>query len=98
MIFLSDVLAQDNSCMVHFCPGCGYLHRIDVYEPNPRTKAIWSWDNNTKKPTFAPSINIVGVCHYFIRDGQIQYCADSTHALAGQTVPLPPIPTALQLA
>lgn len=30
-----------------------------------------------------------GCCHYFIRDGQIQFCSDSTHALAGQTVSLP---------
>lgn len=28
-------------------------------------------------------------CHSFIRDGQIEFLSDSTHALAGQTVPLP---------
>ena len=33
-----------------------------------------------------------GVCHYFIRDGRIQFCSDSTHALSGQTVDLPEIP------
>jgi len=32
------------------------------------------------------------VCHSFVRDGQIQFLADSTHALAGQTVPLPAFP------
>jgi hypothetical protein len=32
------------------------------------------------------------ICHTFIRDGQIQFLADCTHALAGQTVPLPPLP------
>lgn len=31
-------------------------------------------------------------CHSFVRDGQIQFLADCTHALAGQTVPLPPWP------
>jgi hypothetical protein len=31
------------------------------------------------------------ICHCFIRDGQIQFLLDCTHALAGQTVPLPPI-------
>ena len=30
------------------------------------------------------------VCHSFVRDGQIQFLSDCTHALAGQTVPLPP--------
>ena len=29
------------------------------------------------------------VCHSFIRDGQIQFLGDCTHALAGQTVNLP---------
>jgi hypothetical protein len=28
------------------------------------------------------------VCHSFIRDGQIQYCNDSTHHMAGQTAEL----------
>ncbi len=27
-------------------------------------------------------------CHSFVRDGNIQYLADCSHALAGQTVPL----------
>ncbi len=30
-----------------------------------------------------------GACHSFVRDGQIQFLGDCTHALAGQTVPLP---------
>lgn len=33
-----------------------------------------------------------GQCHSFVRDGQIQFLSDCTHALAGQTVPLPPWP------
>jgi hypothetical protein len=28
------------------------------------------------------------VCHSFIRDGQIQFLTDCTHALAGKTVPM----------
>jgi hypothetical protein len=28
------------------------------------------------------------VCHSFVRDGRIEFCADSTHALAGKTVDL----------
>ena len=32
-----------------------------------------------------------GICHYFIRAGRIEFCADSTHALAGQAVDLPEI-------
>jgi hypothetical protein len=29
-------------------------------------------------------------CHSFVTDGNIAYCPDCTHALAGKTVPLPP--------
>lgn len=29
--------------------------------------------------------------HCFIRDGHIQYLADCTHSLKGQTVPVPPL-------
>ncbi len=34
------------------------------------------------------------VCHTFIRDGQVQFLADCTHALAGQTRPMVEIPEA----
>ena len=33
------------------------------------------------------------VCHSFVIDGQIQFLSDCTHAMAGQTVPLPRFPT-----
>ena len=32
------------------------------------------------------------VCHSFVSDGQWQFLGDCTHALAGQTVPVVPIP------
>lgn len=31
------------------------------------------------------------VCHSFVRDGRIEFLGDCTHALAGQTVDLPPL-------
>ena len=56
----------------------------------------WAWNGSTVKPTTSPSImnrwrsDEPGikpqVCHYFIRDGQIQYCGDCTHDLAGKTM------------
>lgn len=35
-------------------------------------------------------------CHVFIRAGQIEFCGDSTHALAGKTVELPDLPERLK--
>ncbi len=76
----------------HWCPGCKEAHVIAVGTPYPGTGAKWGFNGNAEKPTFTPSINIVGQCHYFITDGQIQFCTDSRHALAGQTVELPDWP------
>jgi hypothetical protein len=36
------------------------------------------------------------ICHYFLQDGELRYCGDSTHALAGKNVPLPELPPWLQ--
>lgn len=35
-------------------------------------------------------------CHTFVTDGKIQFLSDCTHALAGQTVPLPDLPAHLR--
>jgi hypothetical protein len=67
------------------------MHLIPVEEPHPNGSR-WTFDGNLERPTFNPSINYVGRCHYFLHDGQLQYCSDSTHALAGKTIPLPPLP------
>ena len=79
----------------HWCPGCQEIHQIAVDQPF-RNGARWSFDGNAEKPTFSPSVNVgPGTkfqCHYFIRAGRIDFCADSHHALAGQTVDLPDIP------
>lgn len=76
---------------LHWCPGCERLHPINVGKPNSYN-AIWKFDGNLEAPTFSPSINIVGQCHYIISGGNIQFISDSKHKLAGQTVPLPDIP------
>jgi hypothetical protein len=36
-----------------------------------------------------------GNCHSFLKDGQWQFLSDSAHALAGQTVPMVPLPNYL---
>lgn len=89
---LSSKLALLGGEPTHYCPGCKMLHQINVFAPNEHTGARWTWNNDEVNPSFSPSINIVGRCHYFINDGRIQFCGDSKHELAGQTVDLPDIP------
>lgn len=108
---LSPVLRNAEGGRVLFwCPGCDGPHAVWIEGPG----AVWSWDKDVLRPTFAPSILVSyngpdagrdrpgggkappARCHSFVRGGQILFCGDSTHALAGQTVPLPEWPKEYQ--
>jgi uncharacterized protein DUF6527 len=90
--------------IMHWCPACSTLHGFAVKQPF-RNGAHWTFNGDTSTPTFMPSMNIsVGAyvddaethreerCHYFLRNGIIEYLNDCTHAMRGQHVPLPGIP------
>lgn len=96
MARLSAVLRSlEGDGLAFWCPGCECMHRVLVGNGSgPR----WQYNGNPDKPTFEPSIRVrwnegeervEKVCHSFVRDGQIQFLGDCTHALAGQTVSLP---------
>lgn len=95
-LHLSTKLRQVAPGLLHFwCPGCNARHgvQVDGHQPGPQ----WGWNGDAERPTFTPSILVTGnpdipVCHSFIRDGLIEFCGDSSHSLAGQTVPLPDFP------
>ena len=71
------------------CPGCGYAHAVTVNGERNSCNATWIWNGSLDKPTFTPSLNIVGYCHSFVTDGKIQFLGDCTHTLKGQTVEIP---------
>lgn len=81
-----------------WCPACDDLHMITTARSDGTS--TWTWDGNTERPTISPSIlvNAGGgnpqhpTCHSFVRDGQWEFLSDCTHALAGQTVPMVPVP------
>jgi len=61
----------------------------------------WQFNGDLENPTFSPSFkhswgSLNKVCHYILTAGQLNYCSDSTHALAGKTVPLPSLPEEFQ--
>ena len=83
------------------CPACDYEHgfRVDLTGHGRwTTQDVWTFNGDYDSPTFEPSMghNMHGhypehhLCHSFVRDGHWEYLADSTHALAGQTVPMVP--------
>jgi uncharacterized protein DUF6527 len=67
-----------------WCPACKHAHVFTVGAGAP-----WSFDGNFEKPGFAPSLKTVPLyCHLYVSGGLLQYCADSKHELAGQTIPM----------
>lgn len=76
-----------------WCPGCDDLHGVEV-----SGEGAWAWDGNLDAPTISPSILVTSSdptkprCHSFVRAGRWEFLGDSTHALAGQTVNIVPVP------
>jgi Family of unknown function (DUF6527) len=95
---------------VHWCPACQDNHvipdtwdfnqsyeaptfgpsvRITGVQKNTLPDGEWFWPKGDDgKP-------LARCCHYFVKDGNVEYCSDSLHGLAGLTIPLPEIPAAL---
>lgn len=70
------------------CLGCEQVHEVVVGGPH-----AWGFNGSDDTLTLTPSVLVRWgdgrVCHSFVKDGRIQFLADCTHKLAGQTVPLP---------
>lgn len=73
-----------------WCPACEDFH--GARSPG------WTFSGDYLAPTFSPSFHVeyrnpegrlLVRCHSAVALGRIHYGADSTHACAGQTVPLP---------
>lgn len=99
LIRISDGEKETGEQHLHFyCPGCKYLHGPAVAMAPGKDAPLWQWNGSLEKPTLSPSLLITykygpeqkqHTCHSFILDGNIQFLGDCTHALAGQTVPIP---------
>lgn len=84
--------------MVFWCAGCNCMHffRYVAEEKLP----CWSWNNSMTRPSVNPSILVrygqgekpAKICHFYIRDGLIDYLSDCNHSLAGKTVPMTAAP------
>lgn len=79
----------------HWCPGCEEMHYISASDPQSK-RPQWSFNGDIENPTFSPSMKLskkgVVHCHYFLRDGKLQFLRDCTHDFAGKTIPLPELP------
>jgi hypothetical protein len=84
-------VSEDEFGWIFECPGCGLAHVLN---------RSWSFNGDLARPTFLPSflsgvstpdsLDVRHRCHLQIYGGQIQFFADCTHSLAGQTVDMAP--------
>lgn len=71
---------------------------IGLNEPNAfyiQPGRGWSWNGDYEKPTVHPSVLLTRPdvrSHLFIWEGQLRYCADCSHELAGKTVDMVDFP------
>jgi len=70
----------------YWCPGCNERHDVRINKRDGAPSPSWDFNGDHDKPSFTPSVNYVGRCHHWVRDGRIEFCGDCGHALAGQTV------------
>lgn len=93
---LRSVSGPTSKGIAHWCPGCKGPHVIYTEYPG---HAVWTWNGDVDKPTTTPSVrcfttdpdgkNQRTLCHYFLTDGNIVFCADCPHEFSGKTVPIP---------
>lgn len=106
---VSSVLRRYLGGYSHWCPGCEEMHVISddwSFNGNLDQPTFYPSIKVTGKETIKENGQWIGgwvrdaegnaldsCCHYFIVDGRIQFCSDSTHKLAGLTVPIPELPS-----
>lgn len=107
MALISSILRKtEGGYLTWWCPGCDDAHMVST-ESAQGPSWSWNGDAEkpTFAPSVLVTYRAVPDaeeefkewrterrCHSFVVDGKMQMLGDSTHALAGQTVPIPPWP------
>lgn len=91
-----------NGYLFYWCEACGWSHSVPVNAKGGNVKNSWNMKGTEECPTLSPSVRhyythpetkqMITICHYHIKNGNIEYCGDCPHKFAGKTVPLKPIP------
>jgi hypothetical protein len=85
-------IITDKDWIFYWCDGCKSIHDI----PFGQNSNGWSFSGDSNNPTLSPSIKTSTgwlntdqvICHHFLKNGNIEYCADSPHELSGQIIEL----------
>jgi len=108
---VSGTLRRGVGVYLHWCPGCEEMHQLpdswafDGNLENPTftpsfkhsgvqtVKSGGKWTGEFVRDANGSTVPFV--CHYVLTAGVLNFCADSTHGLAGKSVPLPKLPDGL---
>lgn len=83
-----EQIATAPTLFIFWCPGCESAHQLET------KPGAWTWNGDLVRPTASPSLAVrphAGgqvACHFWIRDGALEFLNDCGHKLAGQTVPM----------
>lgn len=104
----SKLLMNDDGYTLFRCPACGANHAVAVKgsqawgwngngdTPTFTPSVLVTHDAKPDASEEFKEWRTARRCHSFVVDGNIQFLGDCTHAMAGQTVPLPDFPGAEQ--
>lgn len=75
----------------YHCKGCGYTHVFALKKDGGNHQFNMDLENPTVSPSLLNNFTPGRMCHFFIKNGRIQYLGDCWHKLKGQTIELPQI-------
>jgi hypothetical protein len=78
-----------------YCEMCQINHHIPTVGDHP----VWTFNGDLEYPTFMPSVVVSSkysaennanpyICHFFIKNGTIEYQGDCTHEFKNKTLSL----------
>lgn len=95
LIDIFDTVNPGRRQIFFWCPGCKENHSVHIGSGSPS----WQWNGSKTAPTFRPSVRVrwgsqpgAKTCHFYVKEGTIQYLGDCTHELKGKTVDMIPAP------
>ena len=105
---VSSVLRRYKGGYLHWCPACEEMHVLPdswkfdgnlerpTFHPSFKhegcqiEKVDGKWTGEWIRGADGKPLPFV--CHYVLTAGQLHFCADCTHSMAGKVVPLPKLP------
>lgn len=105
---VSSVLRRYQSGYLHWCPACEEMHGLPdtwkfdgnlecpTFTPSFKhegcqiEKVNGKWTGEWIRGADGKPLR--WVCHYVLTSGQLHFCDDCTHSMAGKAVPLPKLP------